>query len=46
MEEICKENDIPEGTYLLHSAYTMKSITLIREDKIKEALELLEKTYE
>lgn len=45
MEKICGENGIVEGCQLLHSAYTMKSMTLIRAEKIKEALSLLENTY-
>ena len=45
MEEICKENDIAEGTHLLHSAKTMKAINYMREEKLKEALNLLENTY-
>jgi hypothetical protein len=30
METICLAHDIPEGTHLLHSAYTMKAINFIR----------------
>jgi hypothetical protein len=45
METICNLHNIEDGTHLLHSAYTMRAITFLREDKIKEALELLEKTY-
>lgn len=46
MEQICGENGIVDGCQLLHSAYTMKSMTLIKEEKIREALTLLEETYE
>lgn len=45
METICTLHNIPEGTHLVHSAYTMRAITYLREEKIKDALELLEKTY-
>ena len=44
MENICGENGIVNGCQLLHSAYTMKSMMLIRQEKIKEALALLEET--
>lgn len=46
MEMICLEHGIVDGTQLLHSAYTMKSIMYIREEKIAEALEVLETTYQ
>lgn len=45
MELICGENGIVDGCQLLHSAYTMKSMTLIKEEKIREALTLLEDTF-
>lgn len=45
MERICGENGIIDGCQLLHSAYTMKSMTLIREEKLTDALTLLEETY-
>ena len=37
MEQICIAYGIPEGTHLLLSAYTMKSIVFIRQEKVKEA---------
>ena len=46
METICGENGIIDGCQLLHSAYTMKSMTLIRQEKLREALAILEETYE
>ena len=46
METICGENGIVDGCQLLHSAYTMKSMMFIREENLKEALEILEDTYE
>jgi len=46
METICGENGIVDGCQLLHSAYTMKSMGLIREEKIREALVILEETFE
>jgi hypothetical protein len=37
MEFICNLNGIPEGTHLLLSAYSMKSIIFIRQEKFKDA---------
>ena len=45
METICSQHNIPEGTHLVHSAYTMKAVSYLREEKINEALEIMEKTY-
>jgi hypothetical protein len=45
METICKLHNIEEGTHLLHSAQTMKAVSYLREEKIKEALKILEDTY-
>lgn len=45
METICTLHNVPEGTHLVHSAFTMRAITYLREEKIKDALDLLEKTY-
>lgn len=45
MELICQQHNIQEGTHLLHSAYTMKAISLLKEEKLKEALVILEETY-
>ena len=45
MERVCALNGTPDGTHLLLSAYNMKSIIYIRQEKVKEAQELLEKTY-
>lgn len=46
METICAENGIIDGCQLLHAAYTLKSMTLLRKEKIREALAILEETYE
>ena len=46
MERICGENGVVDGTQMLHSAYTMQCRNLIREEKIKEAVKILEETYE
>jgi len=45
LERIYGENGIVDGGQLLQSAMTMKSMTLIREEKIHDALDLLEDTY-
>lgn len=45
MERICGENGIIDGCQLLHSAYTMKSMTLIKDERVSDALKLLEETY-
>lgn len=45
MEQISAMNGILDQSHLVHSAYTMKSIELIRKDKHQEALQLLEMTY-
>jgi cell division protein FtsX len=42
---ICLENGIADSTQLLHSAKTMKSIIAIRDENVKEALEILEDSY-
>ena len=46
MEQACGENGVIDGCQLLHSAYTMKSMSLIREEKIQDALQILEETFE
>lgn len=46
MMKICIENDAAEGTQLCHSGQMMYAITLINKNKVKEATEVLEKTYE
>ncbi len=46
MEKICAENGIGNGSLLILSAYTLKSIVYIRQEKVDEAKDLLEKTYE
>ena len=46
MEKTCALNSILEGCHVLYSAYTTKSLILINKKKIKEALSLLEKTFE
>ena len=45
MEDICAENDIPDGTQLLVQAYTMKSIIFIRENKDEEAKTILVEAF-
>ena len=45
MEQISAMNGILDQSHLVHSAYTMKSIELIRKEKHSEALQLLEMTY-
>ena len=45
MERIATVNNIVDESHLVHSAYTMKSIELIRKGDTQRALELLEMTY-
>lgn len=46
MERNCGENGIINGCQLLHSAYVLKARTFLRNDRIREALEVLESTFE
>ena len=45
MEDIAAINGIVDGAQLIHSANTLKSLVMIREGKIDEALELVESSY-
>ena len=46
MERICAENGVGNGSLLLLSAFTLKSIVLIRQEKLNDAKDLLQKTYD
>jgi len=46
MELNCGENGIIDGCQLLHSAYVLKARSYLRSEKIREALETLESTFE
>jgi len=43
---IAFENGIFDGSQLQHSAYTVKAMNLIRQEKFEEALEVLQRSYE
>jgi hypothetical protein len=46
LEVLGFEHGIAEGTHLLHSAVSMKCISMVRSGKSQEALILMEKTFD
>lgn len=46
LQQICGENGIVNSIQLLHSANTIKSLVYIRQEKIDQALETLQESYE
>ena len=45
MEDICAENGVVDGCQLLHSAKTMKIMSLMRPETLKEAFAITEEIY-
>lgn len=45
MEDICAENGVVDGCQLLHSAKTMKIMSLMKPDTIMEAFAITEEIY-
>lgn len=43
---VCVENGIIDGCQILHSALTLKAINLLKEEQVRESLNILEETFE
>jgi hypothetical protein len=45
MEDICAENGVVDGCQLLHSAKTMKIMSLMKPETLKEAFAITEEKF-